>query len=264
MQIKNFIYRIKAFIQFLIKSKSKKGYGIHSPLVFSFVSEILCNKQQNNDKVILINQLRKKLKKNRQVIFVTDFGMHQWKKPYKINQVLKRSVSNKKKCELLFKIALHYQPAYIVELGTSMGLSTCALASGCSKAKVFTIEGSEALANIARNNFSALNLKNIQIVIGQFDQVLPEILKQMYPPFIAFIDGNHAEDATIRYFNSIAEKLDENSVIIIDDIYWSKGMERAWKQICKHERSTICIDLFDTGIVFYKEKTAHSYYTIRY
>ncbi len=264
MNILNLIYRIKAYLKFLIKSKSKKGYGIHSPLVFNFTTEILCKKIKTDENLRNIFNLRRELLKNRQVISVVDYGMRKWEKPYQISQIVKKAVSSTKKCELLYNIALHYQPAYIIELGTSVGISIAALASGCHSAKVYSVEGSEALASIAKQNLNALGLIHVEIVIGHFDHVLPELLKQIQVPFIAFIDGNHSEGATIEYFNMLAEKLDENSVIIIDDIYWSKGMERAWKQICKHERSTICVDLFNAGIVFYKEKTAHCYYAIRY
>ncbi|MGC8804157.1 MAG: hypothetical protein ACP5PS_10390, partial [Bacteroidales bacterium] len=61
-----------------------------------------------------------------------------------------------------------------------------------------------------------------------------------------------------------AERLDTRSCIIIDDIHWSGGMEKAWQEICLHSRSTFCLDFFDFGIIFYRENTAKTHYCLRY
>ena len=48
----------------------------------------------------------------------------------------------------------------------------------------------------------------------------------------------------------LLEKADEKSILIFDDIHWSKEMESAWEQIKQHPRVMLTIDLFFIGIVF--------------
>ena len=39
---------------------------------------------------------------------------------------------------------------------------------------------------------------------------------------------------------------------MFDDIYWSDGMQKAWKEICANKEVTLSLDLFKFGIVFFK------------
>ena len=62
---------------------------------------------------------------------------------------------------------------------------------------------------------------------------------------------NHTYEATMAYFDVLANKFHEKSVLVIDDIHHSKEMERAWKNICADERVTSTIDLYQMGLVFF-------------
>ena len=52
---------------------------------------------------------------------------------------------------------------------------------------------------------------------------------------MVFIDGNHSEDATIRYFEESIKYSDQKTILIFDDIHWSSGMEKAWDYIRKSQ-----------------------------
>ena len=43
-----------------------------------------------------------------------------------------------------------------------------------------------------------------------------------------FIDGNHREEATINYFKQLLPLIHNDSLMVFDDVHWSKGMENAW------------------------------------
>jgi predicted O-methyltransferase YrrM len=115
------------------------------------------------------------------------------------------------------------------------------------------MEGSKAVATVARNNFKTLGLGNIEIVEGNFDENMTSVMSQLLTIDFAFIDGNHRYQPTINYFNTILPKLNDSSILIFDDVHWSKEMEQAWGEIIKHPSVTLSIDLFFIGIVLFKK-----------
>ena len=54
-----------------------------------------------------------------------------------------------------------------------------------------------------------------------------------------FIDGNHRKEPLLDYFEKMAEISDNNTVIIIDDINYSREMEEAWNEIKQYEKVTL-------------------------
>lgn len=156
--------------------------------------------------------------------------------------------------QFLFRMARFFRPNIMLELGTSLGISTSYLAMGNPDGKVITIEGCRETAEIARINFEHLGLRNITQVSGNFDEVLPDVLKETGEIQFAFIDGNHRKEPTLNYFFQLLNHIDEDSVLIFDDIHWSEEMEEAWRMICSHDSVRVSIDLFRMGIVFFSER----------
>ncbi len=87
---------------------------------------------------------------------------------------------------------------------------------------------------------------------GNFDDLLPGILQNNSNIDLAFIDGNHRKQPTINYFNLLVDKVSSSSILIFDDIHWSKEMEEAWQEIKNDSRVMLTVDLFFIGIVFFK------------
>ena len=54
-----------------------------------------------------------------------------------------------------------------------------------------------------------------------------------------------------------------DSVIIFDDIYWSKDMTDAWWQIIANEKVTLSIDTFQWGMVFFRKEQPKQHFVIR-
>ena len=198
-----------------------------------------------------IENERKKLLVNRDKINFIDLGAGNNSGERTISEIARGSLSSIRQSRLLFNLVAYYRPVNIVELGTSLGISTMYLASVNSKTKVFTIEGNPSSAMVARNLFKKYGLNNIVPIEGNFDDKLPELLSQLKNIGLAYIDGNHTEEATLNYFNALTNKIDERSILVFDDIYWSKGMAEAWRKIKQDKRVTLTIDLYDIGIVFF-------------
>jgi predicted O-methyltransferase YrrM len=187
------------------------------------------------------------------------------KKKRSISSIAKNAAKTPKLGQLLFRIANYYQPKTIIELGTSLGLSTAYLAMGNAAADVVTCEGAAAIADTARENFSLMGLKNITITVGHFDKTLQPVLQRTSSWDLVFIDGNHRKEPTLRYFEQLLHQKNESSILIFDDIHWSKEMEAAWTSIKEHPDTMLTIDLFFIGLVFFrKEFKVKQHFVIRF
>lgn len=206
--------------------------------------------------------------KDETVIPITDFGAGSrlnLSQERKVSAIAKSSLKPKKYSQLLFRMVNYFQPSFVLELGTSLGITSSYLASGNNNAKVITMEGSPHVAAIARKNFEWLQLKNISVIEGNFDDTLPKLISSTQTADFVFIDGNHRKEPTIRYFEQLLPKISSNSIFIFDDIHWSKEMEEAWETIKQHNAVTLSIDLFFIGIIFFrKEQKEKQHFTIRF
>ena len=69
-----------------------------------------------------------------------------------------------------------------------------------------------------------------------------------------FIDANHTYKSTLSYFKQVKPKLSDRCIVIIDDIYWSKEMTRAWNDISYQTPEAACIDIYKCGIIIFDRK----------
>ncbi|HEX7366887.1 MAG TPA: class I SAM-dependent methyltransferase, partial [Pelobium sp.] len=129
---------------------------------------------------------------------------------------------------------------------------------------IISMEGCPQTAAVAKENWEKLALTNTQVIVGNFDDTLPTLIDAQDKLDFVFIDGNHRKDATLNYFNACLPKVHENSVLIFDDIYWSKGMAEAWEHIKAHPDVTVTIDLFWIGLVFFRAGQAKQDFKIKF
>jgi predicted O-methyltransferase YrrM len=127
------------------------------------------------------------------------------------------------------------------------------------------MEGTSSVAAIAKAAFLKQGYSNIELIEGNFDETLSQVISMMPVIDLAFIDGNHQLEPTVRYFRQLLPQLNEYSILIFDDIHWSKEMEQAWETIKNDPSVTLTIDLFFIGLVFFrKEQKVKQHFTIRY
>jgi len=127
---------------------------------------------------------------------------------------------------------------------------------------LITMEGAESLAAAARENLASLNLKEVTVVEGRFQDKLAGVLKRFGPIDFAFIDGHHDGPATLDYFQQIAPASGSGSWLVFDDIAWSEGMAAAWEKIRSDPRISVAVDLFKLGICRLGPAANRRYYRI--
>jgi len=260
------IYQIKQYARHLKQAKSKLGHGVHSPFVYDLIEQVF-NHEGQYYAFAKIEQVREQLLKEKTVIEIKDFGAGSTQT--KSNKRSIASIANSallkaEHSQLLFRLVNRFRPKNIIELGTSLGTTSAYLASACKKSKLYTFEGSPEIAKVAKRNFNHLNIKNIDLTIGEFDKQLATKLINIDTVDFAFIDGNHRYEPTIRYFEMLLEKSTPNSIFVFDDIYWSEGMTRAWKEIIANPKITVSIDLYRMGIIFFRKESLKQDFLVKF
>ncbi|HZE86276.1 MAG TPA: class I SAM-dependent methyltransferase [Puia sp.] len=258
----------RKYLHYYLTASNGRGHGIHSPFVYELVRRVL-NDAENYPAYSRIAALRRQLEKNPAMLEIEDLGAGSSMNATRqrsVADLAKHAAKSRRLGQLLFRIAHYYKPRTILELGTSLGLSAAYLASGAEGAKVFSIEGSAAVAAEAGKNFRTLGLGNIEQIVGDFDLTLAGALNRIGGTLdLAFIDGNHRLEPTLRYFNSLLGHLSSSSVLVFDDIHWSEEMEQAWEKIKEHPRTMMTVDLFFVGLVFFREEfKTKQHFTIRF
>lgn len=254
------------YLNYILLPHHRRGHGIHSPFIFDLVTRVFTNKIDPGI-IIAAERIRRKMLSDNSGIVVKDLGsgsVSLKSNLRKVSDIARRSPVPAKYGVLLSKMAAEFGSPHIIELGTSLGISTIYMASSCPDSTVDTIEGCPSTAGIARQNFIEMGLNNIHVSEGPFDEVLPGIISTGIKPGLIFIDGNHRKEPVLKYFNILAEFADSKTVIIIDDISYSEEMAEAWNEIKLHKKVTASIDIYRMGLLFLKEGITHNHYIIRY
>lgn len=255
------------YLRYLLRAKTR--HGIHSPFVYAFIEDILHDNTHYSDYKTIEKQVAH-LKQNRNVLEIVDFGAGKTTGKYRtyfkrVQEVAKISGITKKHGRLLYRIVKHYQPATMLELGTSLGISTMYQAKGNANAQFTAVEGCASLAMIAQNSLDKTECKNVSLKTAQFKTILPNILAELNRPLdYAFIDGDHTYKGTMQYFEQLKKHVGDNSILVFHDIHWSKDMERAWNEITQDPAISISIDLYFMGIVFFKKALSKQDFVLRF
>ena len=296
-----YLYRVSSWLKHLLTARNTGGHGVHSPYLFEWVRMVMSDKNTYYvwDEIEEIRQ--EMLKDTRELEFV-DYGSGgplptspskgRSANIRRVCDIAKGSLARRKEAQLLARLVgwlgrpLLTSPSRggigdeasedrkgltIVELGTSLGVTTAYLAAMDSRNKVVTYEGCPAVAEVARANWEKLGLSNIACVVGEITvdslQLTVDSLQLAVDRLsgidVAFIDANHTCEATLTYFNALASRVHEKSVVVVDDIHYNEDMEKAWKAICADERVTTTMDLYRMGLVFFDKHYWRKHYKMR-
>lgn len=253
-------------LNYYLFSKHKNGHGIHSPFVYSLIRNVFKNKTDSSV-VSMVGSLRKKLRSDKTIIEVNDLGSGSLKinsRERRVADIARYASIRPKYGRLLSGLASMVDGSDIIELGTSLGLGTLYLALGAPGSSVITVEGCQNTAGLAAQNFADYGSGNIDLRTGSFDDVFEGILKESSKPGLIYIDGNHRSAALIRYIRLLEPYINEESVVILDDIHYSRDMEKGWDIVRGMDFVTVSIDLLQLGLLFFKKGIKKQDFVIRY
>ncbi|RZK07013.1 MAG: class I SAM-dependent methyltransferase [Flavobacterium sp.] len=251
----------KSYLKFLWKSTN--AHGVHSPFVFDLIRKCFYD-NTNYPEYKILEQYRNSLLQNKNTIEVTDFGAGS--RVFKsntraINKIAENAGISPKDAKLLFRVVNYFQSEKILEIGTSLGLATSALAINNS-AEITTLEGCQETAKVAQEQFQKFNF-NVNSIITEFSNHFKTYHSQPTSFDLIYFDGNHSKEATLNYFELLLPTISNETVWIFDDIHWSAGMEEAWETIKNHPKVSVTVDTFQWGFVFFRKEQVKEDFIIR-
>ena len=278
------IHQIGAFIRHFLTAWNTSGEAIHSPYLFRLVRFVL--RDENAYYCFRdIERRREFLLACEDSLDVVDYGsagspegLHVQRR---VCDIAKNHLESARVGQVLFRIVnfLHEEekrPLQILELGTSLGITTAYLASPDSRNKVVTMEGSEAVLRVAQGVWKMLKLENIEWIQGNIDDTLYNICCVQNSDVsvqssgakgeridLAYVDANHTYEATMRYADFLLNRLTEKGILVLDDIHYSEPMERAWSELKADPRVTTSMDLYHVGLLFVDTHYLKRHYRIR-
>ena len=151
-----------AYMRFrhFVKSGYWRGHHIHSPFVYHMVRDVITTRTPNDREIReRAEEYRRALYADDRRIMVRQMGaVNREPRLRKICDIAKRTSTTEKYGRLLARIARELEIDSILELGTSMGISTAYLALSRPGARVVTIEGVAEVAEVAAESLIIISV----------------------------------------------------------------------------------------------------------
>ena len=260
MHLTNDFFRAWTYVRHRVTANNTMGYGIHSPHLF-YLARFVIPSREAYYAFSPIERLRSALLRSTEMVYVEDYGTGA-SGERRVADIARSSLKPRDEAQLLMRLAVAHRAEEMLELGTSLGISSAYLASVGSRAHLTTFEGAPALIEIAKHQWEMLGLKNIDCIAGNIDTTLPQ-WRPSRPLDLVYIDANHRGEALLRYFEQTLQMAADSALYILDDIHSSPDMEEAWRSICRHPKVTASIDLYSMGLVFLDTNLEKRTYSIR-
>lgn len=214
----------------------RKGFGVHSPFVFNLITKVIeekCSYYSFYD----IELLRKQLLQTRS-----------------IGEIVKREAIRPKHGALLFRLTNYFKSKNILQIGTTMGLSTLYLTSYATGLKCIALENVPEFAAIARQAFAKEGRNPIDLRIGNYKDLLPQALNDINSLDFVFFNTLYEQHNNLWLFNECMKYAHNDTVFVFEGIKASRKMRELWEEICACPEVTVTLDLYSLGIVLFNKK----------
>lgn len=240
-------------------------HSLHAPFIYQLYRQVIRPKPVA---LPAVESLRQQLLSSDQIIHMRELGAGSSidsSNSRKVSSIARHSLTPARFSALLYRLVQFCETQLILELGTSLGINTMYLAAASPKCFVHTLEGCPQTAALAAHHFRQANAQNINLHTGNIDELLPQLLQTGLPRIdLAYLDANHTYEATLRYFGWLLPHLHAQSVVVVDDIHWSSGMQQAWQELCQHPSVTLSLDLFEAGLLFFRPGMQKQHYVVEF
>ncbi|MEO9802118.1 MAG: class I SAM-dependent methyltransferase [Reichenbachiella sp.] len=256
------IFRIFRYLRYWLLAVDE--HSLQSPFVYEVYSKALCPSKRKEIADPSIEEIRKKLQRERRSIEANTLGSGSSmtaSNAKKMSKIARSGISNRRQSEILVNLVETMKYKTVLELGTSLGLNAIYLSQSKGVQKVVTVEGNDKLAAEANKYIIELKAPHVKLVKSDIDKYL-EDNKEKFD--LIYIDANHTYEATLRYFALSSKILSHQGTIVIDDINWSKEMCKAWMNIVANSTDQLTIENHNIGIVFANRTTPNKHYVLRF
>jgi predicted O-methyltransferase YrrM len=257
------LFQIKSYLKFLWYSTNE--HAVHSPFVFNLVTKCFYDTKYKPNYATLHDYRSYLLRTTREMEIINSRTHSKIFNPDRstIKKTVKSVGINPKHAKLLLRITDYFQPNMVLEIGTSPGIATSALALGNKTATITTLHNHPDSTNIVQSQLENFGIGNVTVVGTAFEKYFSTVeLHNVTFDFIYF-GYNNSKNATLDYFEVLLATINNETVWIFENIHESKEIEKAWLFICRHPKVTVSIDTFRWGLVFFRTEQNKQHFIIR-
>lgn len=255
------------FGQWLIhRVRSRGPHSVHSPLIFRLITEVLTRRSDARSALEFVEAYRKTLLADGESLKIEDYGAGSRKgssSTRRVCDVARNASSSRAQLMALWGLVQDLKPEVILEFGTNLGLGTMAMVAASPQSKIITMEGSTELAAKAEQAFQHHHIRQVDCRQGTFDTLLSQLEEEGVRPAFVFLDGNHRKEPTLRYVEQLMRMCSDDAVIMLDDIWWSREMAEAWKEIYGWSDVSLTADFFHFGLIWNSKRMRKEHFILR-
>jgi len=263
------IYHAVSVTRHLLTSWNSAGIRTSNPFYYSLIHSVIRSGRQQ-ELTEASERLRKEMLNDHRSVRVTDMGTGGWGRcERRVCDIAARAAVPPGQGALLARIAASEMrdptsnKGVILELGTSLGISTLCLAAAAPQNRIITVEGCPMLTTLAKENFIRYGYENIEQINTDFSSALRKLKEEGTTIRFAYIDGNHTGEALREYFNTLMEMAGEEITIVADDIHLTRSMYKGWKSISRDSRIQLSVETLHFGLLFRKQSLISGSFKIR-
>lgn len=238
--------------------KYRKGHGVHSPFAYNLMTKVIderCLYYSFNE----IELVRKQLLQDTTLVTYRDRKGRQ--RTHTIAKAARDEAITPKQGALLFRLCNYFKVKHILQIGSSVGLSTLYLTSYSSQVNCITLEDSSGLAEIARVVYNRMS-KAIDLRVGKVEETLSDALQAMEQPDLVYFNINSQPYDVLRLFKQCAGCADTHTIFVVHGIKSDKYMHQCWKSMCVDPKVRVSMDLYHMGLLFFNEKLHPQHYKV--
>jgi predicted O-methyltransferase YrrM len=263
MSLQQRVHQAKKYLKHQIEAVGP--HGVHSPFVYELITQVLVDQNQFYAFAKLAD-FRESLLSDSTPIPTLDYGAGSvagQSKSSTVSQIASVAGQTDQGVKQIFRLAHRLGVTSVLELGTSVGISTAAFGFLGENVSVHSIEGNPDLAAYAESRLRNLGLTNVHVHAGTFQEKLDQVIHAFGPFDMVYIDGNHRKEPTLEYWSKALKQLPEKGFVIFDDIHWSSEMSEAWSEIQADEHVTLSLDFYRFGVAFIDSSFSKEQFQLR-
>ena len=210
--------------------RHRRGYGVHSPSDFSFITNVVYEQQP----------------------------FYAYKSLHHLRRVVAFLPHYREKVDkFLFRLVNFLQPSVLFEVGTGSGISVRYMMEARSEMSVYTFAGSlqDAVKRILASKPSVV------CVEGEALEEIRKLTDKGIVPDLVHIA--HTPDYE-KVFEALLPFAGPHTCFVIGKPYLTGEKKRWWKSVIDDSRTGVTFDLYDVGVVFFDKNRVKEHRVVNF
>lgn len=210
--------------------RHRKGYGVHSPSDFFFITNVVYEQQP----------------------FYAYSSLHHLRRVVAFLPHYREKVD-----KFLFRLVNYLQPSVLFEVGTGSGISVRYMLEARNEMSVYTF--AEQCQEAVKRILSAKPA--VEYLEGSWQEKVKELTGKGVVPDLVHIAYTADYE---KVFEELLPFAGPNTCFIIGKPYLNGEKKRWWKSVVRDLRTGVTFDLYDIGIVFFDKKRAKEHRIVNF